>query len=119
MTRRLPGPEGSPLSRIFDALKRAQLSLGSPRTEPVAVAPQPNRRRSVRWNAHVPVFIYGQTTGRQPFHEESYSTNVSAVGARLIMMATVRPGQTLLLVNKVSQADMEKARIEWIGIFNP
>ena len=55
----------------------------------------------------MPVFVYGHTSGRIPFHEEAYSANVSALGARLIMTATVRPGQTLLLTNKVTQAEQE------------
>jgi hypothetical protein len=97
-------------------LKRAQLLLDPPRTEPVAE--QPERRRSARWSAHVPVFVYGHVTERQPFHEEAYSTNVSAVGARLIMMATVRPGQTLLLINKVSQAEQE-CRVAYVGGRDP
>jgi hypothetical protein len=66
---------------------------------------QEERRRSVRWRAYVPVFVYGHAADRQPFHEEAYSADVSAVGARLIMGATVRPGQTLLLTNKVTQAE--------------
>jgi hypothetical protein len=92
------------LSRIFDALKRAQQSSGSSRE---AGALPVERRRSARWSAHVPVFVYGHTPGLTPFHEEAYSTNVSALGARLVMMATVRPGQTLLLTNKMTQAEQE------------
>lgn len=116
MTLRLPGPEGSLLSRIFDALKRAQHSLSPPETNPAVE--QPERRRSARWSAHVPVFIYGHASGRQPFHEEAYSTNVSATGGRLVMMATVRPGQPLLLVNKVSQAEQE-CRVAYVGGRDP
>jgi len=97
-------------------LKRAQLSLNSPKPEPVAE--QSDRRRSKRWSAHVPLFVYGHPTGRQPFYEEAYSTNVSALGARLIMMATVQPGQTLLLVNNVSQAEQE-CRVAYVGGRDP
>jgi hypothetical protein len=66
----------------------------------------------------VPLFIYGHATGRQPFHEEAYSTNVSALGAKLIMMAAVEPGQTLLLVNNVSQAEQE-CRVAYVGGRDP
>lgn len=103
------------MSRIFDALKRAQQS--SAKTEPGA-APQPERRRSGRWGAHVPVFVYGHTPGQTPFHEEAYSTNVSALGARLVMMATVRPGQTLFLTNKITQVEQE-CRVAYVAGHDP
>jgi hypothetical protein len=103
------------LSKIFDAIKRAQ----TPRASTAATARDPGsaqaeRRRSARWTAHVPVFVYGHTAGSQPFHEEAYSADVSAVGARLIMAATVRPGQTLLLTNKVTQAEQE-CRVAYVA----
>jgi hypothetical protein len=103
------------LSRIFDAIKRAQTS----RASPAGNASEPGfahaeRRRSARWTAYIPVFVYGHTPGLQPFHEEAYSADVSAMGARLIMAATVRPGQTLLLTNKVTQAEQE-CRVAYVA----
>lgn len=67
--------------------------------------PQGERRRTPRWKAHVPIFVYGHAMDQQPFHEEAYSANVSELGALLIMTATVRPGQALLLTNKVTQQE--------------
>ena len=58
--------------------------------------------------------MYGHTPGWQPFHEEAYSADVSATGARLIMASTVRPGQTLLLTNKVTQAEQE-CRVAYVA----
>jgi hypothetical protein len=91
------------LSRIFEALKRAQHVWESAvDTKEGIMPPQGERRRTPRWKAHVPVFVYGHTADQQPFHEEAYSANVSDLGALLVMTATVRPGQTLLLTNKVT-----------------
>jgi len=72
-----------------------------------------DRRRSKRWRAYVPVFVYGHAADRQPFHEAAYSANVSALGARLIMEASVRPGQTLLLTNKVTQVE-QPCRVAYV-----
>jgi hypothetical protein len=66
----------------------------------------------------VPIFVYGHLPGQTPFHEEAYSTNVSALGARLVMVATVRPGQTLLLTNKFTQAEQE-CRVAYVGGRDP
>ena len=103
------------MSKIFDALKRAeQLVKGRPGPAPG----QPERRRTARWPAHVPVFVYGHTLGAAPFHEEAYSTNVSALGARLVMLSDVLPGQTLLLTNKVTQAEQE-CSVAYVDTRNP
>lgn len=103
------------LSKIFDALKRAeQLVKGRPGPAPG----QPERRRSARWPAHVPVFVYSHTLGAAPFHEEAYSTNVSALGARLVMLSDVLPGQTLLLTNKVTQVEQE-CSVAYVDTRNP
>ena len=59
------------LSRIFDALKRAQLARAPRAGDAKPVSALPDRRRSARWAAHVPVFVYGHTAGWQPFHEEA------------------------------------------------
>jgi hypothetical protein len=98
------------LSRIFDALKRAQQSSPSHGAKKDASVPAAERRRSPRSKTYIPVFVYGHDASRQPFHEEAYSANVSDVGGLLVMTATVRPGQTLLLTNKVTQ-DARECRV--------
>lgn len=65
------------------------------------------RRRSPRWRAYVPVFVYGQIGGDSPFCEQAYSTVVNDRGALLTMTTAVPPGERLLLTNKVSQAEQE------------
>jgi hypothetical protein len=76
--------------------------------------PQGERRRTPRWKALIPVFVYGHSVDQQPFHEEAYSANVSEMGALLIMTATVRPGQALLLTNKVTQQE-QACRVAHVG----
>jgi len=70
-------------------------------------APPIERRRSSRWSARLIVFVHGYAYNSRPFHEKTSSLNVSAVGARLSMLATVRPGQSLLLINNVTQLEQE------------
>jgi hypothetical protein len=70
-------------------------------------APRPERRRAPRWNAHVPVFVYGHAEGEAPFHEEAYSTVVSDRGALLLMSRLVAPGARLFLTNKVTEMEQE------------
>jgi hypothetical protein len=101
------------LSKVFEAIKIAQASRRAIRGEGGTAAPA-ERRRSARRPAHVPVFVYGHTPGLQPFHEEAYSADVSALGARLIMASTVRPGQILLLTNKMSQIQQE-CRVAYVA----
>jgi hypothetical protein len=101
------------LSRIFDALKRAEKERLSGGTDPAAT-PQVERRRSARWNARLIVFVYGHTADWSPFHERASSLNVSASGARLSMVMTVRPGQPLLLTNNVTQTEQE-CRVTYVA----
>jgi len=99
------------VSRIFDAVTRAQkerLSSGAPAT------PQIERRRGARWNARLVVFVYGSAPDSSPFHEKASSLDVSAVGARLSMVTTVRPGQPLLLTNNITQAEQE-CRVAYVA----
>lgn len=84
-----------------DSKKRPQ----PPRSAP----PRAERRRSPRWNAHVPVFVYGHAGAgaQQPFHEEAYSAVVSDRGALLIMTTEVPVGQKLLLTNKATELEQQ------------
>lgn len=71
-------------------------------------APQTTeRRRSGRADTYVPLFVYGYTCGREPFHEDTNSLEVSNNGGLLRLDAAVRGGQKLLLHNKVSNQEME------------
>ena len=65
------------------------------------------RRRSPRWSAHIPVFIYGHTGSGDPFHEEAYSSVVNDDGALLVMTVAVAVGERLLLINRITQIEQE------------
>jgi hypothetical protein len=105
------------LSRIYDAIKRAQIKPSSD-TDKQAVPPIGERRRSPRRKATVPVFVYGHNPAQQPFHEEAYSAVISELGGLLVMSSTVRPGQVLLLTNKVTQKEQE-CRVAYVGGHDP
>jgi hypothetical protein len=82
--------------------------------QPRAAQPRTERRRSPRWSAHVPVFVYGHTAAQDPFHEEAYSAVVSDRGALLIMTTAVPVGERLLLTNRVTQIEQE-CRVAGLG----
>lgn len=93
------------MNKNFDAPQNPQPHSSGPRAE---------RRRSPRWNAHIPIFIYGHTQANAPFHEEAYSAVVNDCGALLIMTTAVPVGDKLLLTNKVTQVEQE-CRVVGIG----
>jgi hypothetical protein len=93
------------MNKDFDAPQHPQPHSAGPRAE---------RRRSPRWNAHIPVFIYGHTQADAPFHEEAYSAVANDCGALLMMTTTVPVGEKLLLTNKVTQVEQE-CRVVGIG----
>ena len=99
----------------FDAPKRSQPAGTELANDRIPAPPQAERRRCARWNAHVPVFVYGHTFGQTPFHEDAYSAMVSERGALLIMSAAVPVGEKLLLTNRVTQADQE-CRVVHVGL---
>lgn len=65
------------------------------------------RRRSNRADTYVPLFVYGYTPGREPFHEDTNSLEVSNNGGLLRLDTPVNLGQRLLLQNKVSKQEMQ------------
>lgn len=65
------------------------------------------RRYSGRTDVYVPLFVYGYTFGREPFHEDTNSLEVNANGGLLRLDAPVSRGQKLLLQNKVSRQELE------------
>jgi len=70
------------------------------RREPAAVpaVSKPNRRRSHRVAAFLPVFIYGHSHD-EPFVENGVTINVSASGGLLSLSREVAPSQELLVAN--------------------
>jgi PilZ domain len=65
------------------------------------------RRKSSRHCVYVPIFVYGYTSGKEPFHEETNTLEISGTGGLLHLQAEVRQGQTLLLVNRLTDSELE------------
>ena len=103
------------MSRIFEALKHAQLvrsgkaSAKSPAAHAIEI---PDRRRSRRWILDISVYVYGH--GKEPFHEEAHTLHVNANGALLLLSVPVRKGQKLLLTNTLTQREQD-CRVVFIG----
>jgi hypothetical protein len=102
------------MSRIFEALRRAQ-SMG-PASKPPKDKGEglPERRRSPRVMFDVSVYVYGHATAAEPFHEEAYTLNVNDTGAMLLLSAPVQEGQELLLTNPLTQKE-QGCRIVFLG----
>lgn len=91
------------MSRIYDALKRAQHERASKRKREPEHTDE--RRHVRRFEVEVPVFVYGNAEGQEPFHEEAVALVVNANGALLAMASPVIPGQSLLLSNPATHAE--------------
>ena len=105
------------MSRIFEALKHAQLvrqSKEQPEPPASKAAETPNRRRGRRWARDISVYVYGHGPEKDPFHEEAHTLNVNANGALLLLSVPVHKGQTLLLTNQLTQRDQD-CRVVFLG----
>ncbi len=105
------------MSRIFEALKQAQLvrsGKAAPKPPAADAVELPDRRRSRRWALDVSVYVYGHDPGKEPFHEEAHTLNVSANGALLLLSAPVSKGQMLLLTNQLTQKEQD-CRVVYLG----
>src|ERR1700676_58708 len=94
------------MSRVFEALKQAELAETKRRegqNVPSVPTAKPNRRRTQRVRAKIPLFVYGYTLKDSPFCEEASTTEINAHGGSILMQTPVRPGQLLLLTNKINQ----------------
>jgi len=105
------------MSRIFEALKHAQLvRAGKVQPKPPAAdaVEIPDRRRSRRWALDISVYVYGHGPGKEPFHEEAHTLTVNANGALLLLSVSVRKGQMLLLTNQLTQRE-QNCRVVFLG----
>jgi hypothetical protein len=65
------------------------------------------QRRSRRLPLSVPVRVYGRTPENRPFRDVTETNTVSVHGGLLALAAKVRRGQTLLLVNAITEEERE------------
>jgi hypothetical protein len=68
---------------------------------------EPDRRSSERLWLYSPVLVYGHTVENLPFHEGTEALRANARGALITLVAPVRPGQRLLIVNKANEKEIE------------
>ena len=98
------------MSRIFEALKRAEL-LRAKRKETKTVgasdAGYTDRRTTTRVHVRIPLFVYGYTPGGDPFYEETCSIVVNGAGGLISMTSDVRPGQRLVVTNEGNDQSQE------------
>lgn len=66
-----------------------------------------DRRSSDRLWAYVPVLLYGYTIEQVPFHEGTEALHVNAAGGLITLVAHVREGQCLWLINKQNQSEQK------------
>ena len=117
---RLPNPSRAIrriMSRIFEALKNAQLNRSEKSKSDsieVKLGEISDRRKSRRWPVDVSVYVYGHGAGKETFHEEAHTLNVSANGALLLLSVPVQKGQLLLLTNQRTEQEMD-CRIVYLG----
>jgi hypothetical protein len=96
------------MSKIWDALREAQrlktdgVSKELPQNHRHAI---PERRSTKRFAANAPVLVYGHGASDGPFHEETEALSVNARGGLITLTNAVSPGQTLLLINKITQRE--------------
>ncbi len=71
-------------------------------------------RRSKRFPAEIAVHVYGRTGDNRPFRDRTYTLAVNAYGGLLTLNAPVEEGQSLLLVNSLTQEEQE-CRVVYVG----
>jgi len=65
----------------------------------------PDRRATKRVLANTPVLVYGYGAADDPFHEGTEAISVNARGGLITLTTIVKPGQELILINKVNQKE--------------
>lgn len=71
-------------------------------------------RRSERVLVDVPVVVYGETSARRAFREETFTVTVNAHGALMMLEAKVSLGQRLRLANSANKHERE-CRVAYTG----
>jgi hypothetical protein len=105
------------MSRIFEVMKHAQSDRAGKALAELPVADEveiTDRRKSRRRVFDAAVYVYGHGPGKEPFHEEAHTLNVSANGALLLLSVPVQKGQTLLLTNELTQKE-QNCRVVYLG----
>ena len=97
------------MSKIFDALKQAELAGVDRKNSPTSGgynSLQLERRRTCRVRIDAPLFVYGYA-GDNPFHEDACTVEIYAHGGLISMHSAVRPGEKLLVMNKGNESTQQ------------
>lgn len=65
------------------------------------------QRRSKRLQLSIPVRVYGRTANNRPFRYATETNAVSVHGGLLALHAKLKRGQTVLLVNGITEEERE------------
>jgi hypothetical protein len=98
------------MSKIFDALKRAELLRAerkATKTVGESSVGHTDRRMTSRIYVRIPLFIYGYTLGGDPFYEETYTIAVNGGGGLISMTSGVQSGQRLVVTNEGNDQTQE------------
>lgn len=76
-----------------------------------------DRRRSQRLLQFVPLVVRGASAGSKTFWEDTFTVNISAHGALVILAAKVGIGQKLILMNPENWQE-EDVRVARLGTFD-
>jgi hypothetical protein len=76
-----------------------------------------DRRRSQRLLQFVPLVVRGASAGSKTFWEDTFTVNISAHGALVILAAKVGIGQKLVLMNPENWQE-EDVRVARLGTFD-
>jgi hypothetical protein len=68
---------------------------------------QEERRRSKRLPLSIPVRVYGRTPDNRPFRDITITNAVSAHGGLMPLAPKLKRGQTVLLVNGITEEERE------------
>lgn len=96
------------MSAIWDLIDETE-SLERRRMEALMDERLAERRRSARESVYVPLFVYGYGSAEEPFYQETNTLQVNANGALLHLddHASVRRGQKLLVMNRLTKEEQE------------
>jgi hypothetical protein len=92
----------------------ASLSNGMSSRKRTGASEGPKPRSSTRISLHVPVLVYGWSKAEASFHEDTTTLLVNASGGLLPLASKVGLGDTVFVVNKVTQQEQE-CRVAYIG----
>src|SRR5260221_3789946 len=98
------------MSKIFDALKRAEWARAkhtNTKTADTGPGTQPDRRQTARTYIQIRLFVYGYTPRDDPFYEEASTIAINAGGGVISMQSVIWAGQQLLVTNKGNDQSQE------------